>query len=204
MRQIPPLRPGAAGGRMRHPRRAVHPLPAGLRRRLSAPHLPHPRPRHRHGLPAHAGDFRTGHRLRPASGLADAAARNRLGRLSQHHRRGLLSRRPSQPRRLPLRPHPRSPHLQRRRRPARRRHHPRHRHGLRRRRAARSGPLPHRGAGAPRIPAQNDRHRAALPAGPLLRRAGGAQRRAAGPAFHLLPRSPSRSSWARPAMAACS
>ena len=59
--------------------------------------------------------------------------------------------------------------------------------------------------GAPRIPAQNDRHRAALPAGPLStprrRSSNGVGAR---PALHLLAPRPSRCSWARPAMAACS
>ena len=94
--------------------------------------------------------------------------------------------------------------LQRRRRAARRGHHPRHRHGLRRRRAARPGPLPHRRAGAPRIPAQDDRHRTALPAGPLLRRAGGAERRRARACSPPAIGARFRSSWARPATAASS
>ena len=46
-------------------------LPARLRRRLFAADLPDPRPRHRHGLPAHPGRRGPGHGLRPAPGLAD-------------------------------------------------------------------------------------------------------------------------------------
>ena len=53
------------------------------------------------GLSHHALDRRPGDGVRPAPGLADSAARNRMDRLPQHDRRGLLSRRPSQPRRTP-------------------------------------------------------------------------------------------------------
>ena len=160
--------------------------------------------RHRHGLPAHPGRLRPGHGLRPASYVADSAARNRLGGLPQHHRRRLLSRRSSQPRRLQIRPHPRSPHQQRRRRPARRGHHPRHRHGLRRRRAAGPGPFPLRGSRPPGIPAQDDRHRTALPAGKILRRAGRTERRARRDCSPPASAAPYRSSSARPATAASS
>ena len=54
----------------------------------------------------------------------------------------------------------------------------------------------------PGIPAQDDRHRTALPARRILRRAGAAERRRGGIAGHLPPARRFRSSWARPAMAA--
>ena len=147
-----------------------------------------------------------GHRLRPAPDLADPAARNRLGRLPQHHRRRLLPRRPPQPRRLQGGPDPRGAHLQRRRRPARRE-------------APSASPTwpstrtccfdQDRFVTAclarPEFQKQDDRHRAALPARPAStprrRSKNGVE---AGPARHLLPASPSRSSSARPATAASS
>ena len=150
---------------------------ARLRRRLPAPGVHHPRRRDRRRLPADPGDRRPGDGLRPAPELADPAARDRLDRLPVDHRRGLLPRRPPQPRRLPRRPGPRGADLDRRRRAARRGHHPGHRHGVRRGRAARPGPLHDRLPAAARVPAQDDRHRAALPARPDVRRAGAQERR---------------------------
>ena len=63
------------------------------------------------GCPLDPFDRRAGHRLRPASGMADPADGNGLDRLPQHHRRGLLSRRPPQPGRAQARADPRSPDL---------------------------------------------------------------------------------------------
>ena len=83
--------------------------------------------------------------------------------------------------------HPRGAHLRRRRRAARRAHHPRHRHGLRRRRAARPGPLPLRLLARARVPAEDDRHRAALPARRLYAAQESAERRRRRAARHLPP-----------------
>ena len=83
------------------------------------------------------------------------------------------------------------------------RHHPRHRHGLRRRRPARPGPLPHRRAPPPRVPAQNDRHRAALPLGAILRRTRSATASRPG-CWPPATAAAFRCSSARPATAACS
>ena len=61
---------------MLHARRALHALPAGLRRRVPAPHLPDSGPRHRHGLPAHPG-------RRPAPSRFPASTRPGSSRCSK-------------------------------------------------------------------------------------------------------------------------
>ena len=82
------------------------------------------------GLPDDAVDRRSGDRFGAAPCLAHSAARNRLGRLPQHHRRGLLSRRPSQLGNRRQRPVLRGSDLRRRRRAARRSNDSRHRYRL--------------------------------------------------------------------------
>ena len=56
----------------------------------------------------------------------------------------------------------------------------------------------------PRIPAQDDRHRTPLPPRQILRRAGATERRGGRACSPPATATPFPSSWARPAMAACS
>ena len=155
------------------------------------------------GCPLTLVDRGPGDGVGSAPGVADSAARDRMDRVSEHHRRGLLSRRAPLRSTDARRPIHEVPDLRRRRGAARREDHPRHRHGLRRGRAAGSGPVSDRRAAASGIPEEDDGHGAALPAGRALRGAGAAQPASSRDCWRPATAWPFRSLSARPATAAC-